>query len=104
MDRSTMSTIDGKERLTPVIKETSSDPLPTLRQVSTKLMRNLDLMSSLSSSLSSVTDVAHIHSNDTMFPLTPATPQGIKVLDSPAGSPDHNPIENLWELFVPRNY
>uniref|UniRef100_A0A8R1E785 Uncharacterized protein n=1 Tax=Caenorhabditis japonica TaxID=281687 RepID=A0A8R1E785_CAEJA len=57
------------------MKETSSEPLPTLRQVSTKLMRSLESMSALSSSLSSVTDVAHIHSNKTMLPLTPATPQ-----------------------------
>uniref|UniRef100_A0A8R1HW79 Uncharacterized protein n=1 Tax=Caenorhabditis japonica TaxID=281687 RepID=A0A8R1HW79_CAEJA len=45
------------------------------QQVSTKLMRSLESMSARSSSLSSVTDVAHIHSNKTMLPLTPATPQ-----------------------------
>uniref|UniRef100_A0A8R1EC66 Uncharacterized protein n=1 Tax=Caenorhabditis japonica TaxID=281687 RepID=A0A8R1EC66_CAEJA len=74
MDRSTMSTVGGKGRLTPVMKETSSEPLPTLRQVSTKFMLSLESMSALSSSISSVTDVAHIHSNKTMLPLTPATP------------------------------
>uniref|UniRef100_A0A8R1E477 Uncharacterized protein n=1 Tax=Caenorhabditis japonica TaxID=281687 RepID=A0A8R1E477_CAEJA len=75
MDRSTISTVGGKRRLALVIEKTSSEPLPTLRQISTKLMRSLESMSALSSALSSVTDVAHIHSNKTMLPLTPATPQ-----------------------------
>uniref|UniRef100_A0A8R1IE94 Uncharacterized protein n=1 Tax=Caenorhabditis japonica TaxID=281687 RepID=A0A8R1IE94_CAEJA len=75
MDRSTISTVGGKERLALVMKETSSEPLPTLRKVSTKLMRSLESISALSSFISSVTDVAHIHPNKTMLPLTPATPQ-----------------------------
>uniref|UniRef100_A0A8R1DJH8 Uncharacterized protein n=1 Tax=Caenorhabditis japonica TaxID=281687 RepID=A0A8R1DJH8_CAEJA len=84
-----------KERHVSVIKETSPEPLPTLRKVSTKSRRSLDLMSAFFVSFFRNRRRSHTFQQDDA---------AIHSSNFTKNCPGLNPIENLWEMLVPRVY